>query len=122
MSDGQPAEPVSDSEPTTRQSLAQLAQLLREVEHLDPQVRDKLADLVDELAATLHGEIPLARASHLAESAAQLVRALHDRRDEGPIALARDHLEEAVARAEVDAPVATGVARRLIDLLAELGI
>jgi hypothetical protein len=98
-----------------------LAQLLRQVHHLDDASRRQLADLVDELAAALHGDAPPEHAAHLAGTAADLVRALQGPED-ALLPRARSRFEDAATRAEVEAPVATGVARQIVDLLAELGI
>ena len=65
---------------------------------------------------------PAVEAAHLAESSAHLVEALHRKHHAGLIAAAKERLEEAATRAEAEAPVATGLARRLIDTLANLGI
>ena len=65
---------------------------------------------------------PTVQAEHLAESSTHLVEALHRRHHAGLIAAAKERLEEAASRAEAEAPVATGLARRLIDTLANMGI
>jgi hypothetical protein len=92
------------------------------VRHIGPQARRELADVLDELATEL-AKIPESpQAGHLAESAAHLVDELRGERAEGPLAAAKHRLEEAAARAEAKAPVATGLAFRLVDLLAEIGI
>jgi hypothetical protein len=103
-------------------SLGELARLLREVDHLEPDVRRKLADLVDELEATVHGELDAERAGHVRESVRHLVHAIRAQREEDPVGQAREQLEATVARTAAEAPVATGVARRLIEMLADLGI
>lgn len=109
----QPADPAS--------RLRHLAQRLREADHLDPEAQKSLADILDELSKSLvPGPESSEQHKHLAESAAHLAEALHQQRDTGLIARARRRLEEAAVRAE--APVATGIVRRLIDTLANLGI
>lgn len=120
---------MSELSPTTpppghpvRQQLQELAGLLRGARHLSPQVQQELADLLDELAVELEAAPPSAQADHLAMSAAHVAQELHDRGDEGPLGAAKQRLNEAAARAEAKAPVATGLARRLIDVLADLGI
>jgi len=65
---------------------------------------------------------PAPQAAHLAESSTQLVHALHRKQHAGLIAAAKERLEEAPTRAETEAPVATGLARRLVDALANMGI
>jgi hypothetical protein len=120
---------MAETPPTTppettdaRARLLELAGLLRGARHLSDDDRRELADLVAELATTIDPAAPSPQAAHLAEAAAHLVQALHERHDAGPIAAARRRLEDAAARAEARAPVATGLARRLIDTLADIGI
>lgn len=103
--------------------LQQVADLVRSAHHLGPEAQRALADLVEEmgrdLAATSLAD-PVRQ--QLAESVARLAQALHERHNEGMLAAAKERLAEAAARAEARAPVATGVALRLMDVLANLGI
>jgi hypothetical protein len=115
---GPPAGPAPD--PAAR--LLELAGLVRGADHLAPEARAALAGVLAELAGALGPGGPGPDAAHLAESAAQAARALHEQNQHGLLAAARERLEAAAARAEAKAPVTTGVARRLIDLLAEIGI
>jgi hypothetical protein len=119
-------EPISSPNPNrdavSPTRLEEVVGLLRSSSHIDPQVQQALADLVDELIHSLDPNTPAAQAEHLAESSAHLVQALHRKHHAGLIAAAKDRLEEAATRAEAEAPVATGLARRLIDTLASLGI
>jgi hypothetical protein len=120
-----PEEPPS--EPQTRAqvqaSLHELAQVLREAHHLEPEAQAALADLVDELGKALTPEaIASSETAHLASSAASLGRALHPEQNPGLLSAAKQRLEQATLRAEAEAPVAAGVARRLLDTLANLGI
>src|SRR5829696_2300660 len=108
--------------PPVGERLQELARLLRGSRHLGPQVQRELADLLEELAGELESAAPSAHAEHLAESAAHLAHELHERRGLGPVGAAVQRLNEAAARAEARAPVATGLARRLIDVLADIGI
>lgn len=103
--------------------LHELAQMLRQADHLDPEAQEAVAGLVEELGKALDPtKLPPGEASHLAASVAQLAKALREEQGTGRLAAARDRLEKAILRAEVDAPVATGLARRLIDTLANFGI
>jgi hypothetical protein len=120
MAEQPPTDPPPDQ---VRDRLRELARLLRKARHLDPDAKQELADLVDELGGALHPEaFSSAETAHLADSAAHLAQALSRPGDTGLLDAARERLEKAVARAEAKAPVATGVARRLIDALANLGI
>lgn len=111
----------SPSDPSPR--LRQLAQLLREAHHLDPEAQQSIADILDELSGALGpGSVSSADHAHLAESAAHLVEALHQQKDPGFLASARRRLEAAALRTESEAPVVTGIVRRLIDALANVGI
>jgi hypothetical protein len=103
--------------------LRDLAQRLRATEHLDPETQQELADLLEEMSQTVATHAaPSPELTHLADSTAHLAQALHQEQDAGLLARARERLEEAVVRAETGAPVAAGLARRLIDALSNLGI
>ena len=111
------------AEPSPSVNLHELAQKLREANHLGPEAQSAVADLLEELARALPpaGVAP-AEASHLAESATHLAEALHRRHEAGALATALERFEASVARAQAKAPLATGIARRLIETLANLGI
>jgi uncharacterized coiled-coil DUF342 family protein len=119
------SEPTSDPQ-TVQQfqaSLHDLATTLREAERLEPEAQKTLADLVDELSRTLNTtSLPTAETAQLASSAAQLARSLHQQEPPSLLSAAKQRLEEAASRAEAHAPVATGIAWRLLDTLANLGI
>src|SRR5437764_14440605 len=89
-----------------RASLHELAQELREAHHLEPEAQEALADLVDELGKTL---TPTALASsetaHLATSAANLARTLHQEHSPTLLSAAKQRLEQAALRAETQATV-----------------
>lgn len=115
--------PLPNEPPTTvLDDLREVVPLLREVRHIEPEARQALADLVDELIRVIDPNAPVARTAHLAESSTHLIQVLHRKQHAGLINTAKERLEEAAARAEAEAPVATGLARRLIDALANLGI
>jgi hypothetical protein len=103
-------------------SLHQLAQALRSGNRLTPEAQAFLADLVDELSEAVRPGASSEAAAHLAQSAAGLAHALQTRQSPGVIAAARDRLASAAFRLEAEAPVATGFAQRILDLLANLGI
>lgn len=98
--------------------LHELAELLRATSHLDPAARKELGNLIDELGQALPGVGP----PHLADSTAHLVRALHQRKETSLMNVAKQRLEEAAVRAEAESPLAAGIARRIIDALANWGI
>ena len=104
-------------------NLRELAQELREADHLGPEAQQAIADLLEELAIALPtgAKVP-AETAHLAESASHLAAALHEPQEPGVLANAVERLEASVARAEAKAPMASGIARRLIETLANLGI
>jgi len=102
--------------------IEELARRLREAEHLEPAARAEVAKLLRDLAIALDQPEPSAQAEHLGQSTAQLVQAVKDQHEPGLIEAARDRLEEAIARAEAKAPVATDIVLQLIDVLAGLGI
>lgn len=118
------SEPTSPSPETTERVRADLLKLvprLREAHHIGPEAQEALADLVEELVRLLDPAAPSSQAEHLAETSAHLLQAVRQQHV-GLLASAKDRLEEAAARAEAEAPVATGLARRLVDALAGLGI
>jgi hypothetical protein len=115
--------PGTPSLPEVQARLHDVARLLRESQAIDPQTRQSLAELVDELGAALRStSVDPAEAAHLAQTAAQLAEALHHRHDQGRLAQVRDRLEQTVLAAEARAPFAAGLVRRLLDALANVGI
>lgn len=107
----------------TQAKLRELASTLRTAGQLDPQMQQALADLLDELGAELNpGAEISAHEVHLAEAAHDVAHSVHEHRPRGLITTAKDRLQEAATRVEVDAPVMTGVVNRLVDLLASMGI
>jgi hypothetical protein len=117
-----PAPPRPEAAASVRTQLHEVVPLLRGTRHIEPDVQQALADLVDELIRVMDPNAPAAQAAHLAESSTHLVQALHRKHHAGLITAAKERLEEAATRAEAEAPVATGLARRLIDTLSNLGI
>lgn len=111
-----------ESDPPVADHIEELANRLREAEHLDPEVRAEAASLLGDLAVRLNQPESSAQTQHLAQRTAQLVQAVNDQHEPGMIAAARERLEEAVARAEANAPVATDLVLQLIEVLASLGI
>jgi hypothetical protein len=96
---------------------------LRKAGHLVPQAQRELADLMEELAGVLTtSSAPSADKAHLAESAAHMAQAIQQRQQESGLAAARRRLEESALKAESTAPLATGIVRRILDALANLGI
>jgi hypothetical protein len=121
MSEQPPGGPPVTSE--VEASLHTIARVLREAQPLGPEARRALADLVDELGNVLHSAaVPAPDVSHLADSTTHLIQALHQRHDAGRLARARDRLEQAILSVERQAPVAAGLARRVLDALANVGI
>ncbi len=104
-----------------RADLQQIASRLREAQHLGPEARAELAELVDELAAAVDPAITPPLAAHLSETSEHLAQVLREDRDAGMLAAVRHRLEQTAAQAESRAPVVTGVVRRLIDALAGIG-
>jgi hypothetical protein len=120
MPEQQPhAEP---SAPDIQAKLQELAQLLHDAQHLDPEAQQELADLVADLSRALAGNLSSTETEHLAKSAVHMIQALHEQQDTTYLAAARDRLRAAAVRAEMRAPVATGIVQRLIEVLANLGI
>lgn len=103
--------------------LQELAQLLRSADHLSPEAKAELATLVEELGQSLDpARLSDPARAHLQDHAAHLIEALHGQADEGLLGSAKKRLEETAVRLEAEAPQATGIVRRLIDAIANLGI
>jgi hypothetical protein len=121
MSGPSPADPRGDT--AVRAKLHELAQVLRQADHLGPEAQQSLADLVDELTNALStASLPAGDSAHLAESAGQLARAVQEKHDTSLLTAARDRLEHAALQAEASAPLPAGILRRILDALANLGI
>jgi hypothetical protein len=113
----------SDASNDLEANLHRIAELLRNAEHLSPEAQQSLALLVDDLAAAAKKPSgDAATATHVATTAAHLLEALVQKRDQGMLSAARDRLERTVMSAETQAPMAAGVARRLLDIIAGIGI
>jgi len=103
--------------------LHEVARSLRGSGAVDALSRQTLAELVDELTTALaSATVPPAEVAHLAESTAHLAESLHQQRDRGLLGSARDRFARAVVDVEVHSPVAAGLARQLLDALANVGI
>jgi hypothetical protein len=103
--------------------LNSVAAMLQKSGSIDPESRRVLVDLVDELSQALNAvKAPGEEVSHLAETTAHLAESLHHQQGTGILGKARDRLEMAVSNAEAHAPVAVGLARNLLETLANLGI
>src|SRR5260370_19386853 len=97
--------------------------MLQQSGSLDPEARQVLAELVDELGAALRASnAPPAEVAHLAESAAHLAESLHYHRERGILATAPDRLNAAVLQADAKSPVAAGLARPLLAAPGNIGI
>ncbi len=121
MSEAHP--PALPSVVEVRTHLHTIARLLREVRHLEPEAQELLAELVDELGQVLEAdEVPSSALAHLTECTAQLITAAHRGETDGLLGRARARLDRAVLAAEAEAPTVAGLARRLADTLANLGI
>jgi hypothetical protein len=115
-------EPRSGDE-EVRQMLHAVAQLLRTSPALGMEAQKLLAELIDELGRLLEATpAPSGEMRHLSESVAHLVHAAQEPLHHGLLTSARDRLDKAIVAAEVEAPLAVGLARRLMDALSEIGI
>jgi hypothetical protein len=116
-----PADLPADTNLETK--LHSIAQLLRQADHLSPDAQKALAEIVEELGKALHS-VPVSseETKSLADSTAHLVRALHQRQNQGLLAAARDRMKHAITRVEYQAPFAAQIAGRLLDTLASFGI
>lgn len=118
----EPSPSVSPRGPAVRERLQELARLVRETDHLGPDVQKELADLLEAMAGELAAGPVSPQAEQVAETTVSLARELHEQRVGGPLEAAKQRVIETAARAEAKAPVTTGLALRLVDLLSEIGI
>ena len=94
MSDQLGSDPQSVKQIQT--SLQQLAQGLREAQQLEPEAREDLADLVEELSKTLDpATIPSDETAQLARSTAHLAQLLHQEHNPTLLASAKKRLQDA---------------------------
>src|SRR6266852_1140726 len=106
----EPPSPQPTSSSEVQAGLHAVAQLLRQADHLGPEARQALAGLVDELGSTLiAAPVASAELAHLTDSTTHLVQALREPHNPGLLAAARDRLNAAIVRAEVEAPTAAGL-------------
>jgi hypothetical protein len=121
MAENSASDPLAVPEIQAR--LRDIAGELRQSASLDPAARAALAELLDELTRTLQTEkLPPAELTHLAETTAGLAEALHHQQNEGIVGKAKEGFQRAVRGAEARAPLAVGLARSLLDVLANIGI
>jgi hypothetical protein len=117
------SDPRETQEPGVPADLHRIASLLRQAKHLEPDAQRALAELVDELGRNLEtGREDDPHAAQLATTTATLLQALVHKRDPGLLPAARDRLEQAILSAETQAPMAAGIAQRLLDVLSGIGI
>ena len=103
--------------------LRDVARLLRRAPNLDDDARAAIGELVDELTNVLQSSTLLpAEVALLAETTTHLAESLHHQHDERAVGKARERFEQAVVNAESHAPTVVGLARRLIETLANIGI
>ena len=104
-------------------NLHEIAQRLREAENLDPEAQQALAEVLDELKDQL-GTTPInaAQLEHFRASTSQLLRALERPHEKGLLESSRKKLDQAARSIESEAPLIAGLARRLMEALANIGI
>jgi hypothetical protein len=119
----QPSPPNPPTGSAVQARLQELARVLRQANHLEPEAQQAVANLLAELSRALHPEmLTTAETAQLVESTAGLAEALHQGQAPGPLQAARQRLEKAVLRAEAKAPLLTSIVGRLLDALASIGI
>jgi hypothetical protein len=103
--------------------LHDVAASLRKSGSLDAASQRALSELVQELSKALAAaQLPADELAHLADSTAHFAEVLHHEQGKGPLDKARDRFEGALIKAEAQAPNVVGIARRLLDALANLGV
>jgi hemerythrin-like domain-containing protein len=115
-----PQQPTLD---VVRNRLQAVFAELQSADHLEPETRQALVELIDELNRALAVKpVPPEEVTRLADCTAHLAEALHHQKGEGPLRRAQDRLAEAAAAADARAPVLTGLTRQLLDGLGNMGI
>src|SRR5436190_687617 len=113
MSEQVPTPPLDVAK--VKAELQEVAQRMKNARHLDPAIKQRLMDLLKELEKAIHDTpTPSPELIQVAQSAAQLAKHLHEQEEEGILAAAKDRLQGAIVLAEVEAPLVTNLARRLI--------
>jgi hypothetical protein len=117
-------EPVpASSPPSVAPGLREVAELLRQADHLEPEAQQTLAELVEELGEALAtAPLPAEQSAQLAQTAIHLADAVHRQHTQGVLSAARERLDQAAVGVEARAPFVAGVARRLLEALSNLGI
>jgi len=111
----------SNSSTNAQARLHEVASRLRQGP-LDEGSLRALAALIDELTNTLETQsVPPPEVSRLVERTTTLAASLQGQ-DRGVLGKARDGLEWALVDAEAHAPVAVGLARKVLDTLGNFGI
>jgi Domain of unknown function (DUF4404) len=120
-----PEQPSANSNATAQVQahLHIIALMLRAPHRFGPEAQAALADLVDELGKTLETpDVPSAEVARLSECAAQLAKAVHEEHEPGLLEAARNRYDHAVVAVESQAPTLAGLARRLAEMLSDVGI
>lgn len=105
-----------------QRELQEVAGLLRQSRHLAPSVQQEVANLLEELSRAVGTmAVPSAEMLHVARNAALLAQHLHEP-EPGRLESLYGRMDEALLRAEAKAPLVVGIARRLIDAAADIGI
>jgi hypothetical protein len=113
----------ADAKTQVLRHLHAVSHLLRAAHRLSPEAQALLADLVDELANALESEeVPNDDVAQLTESTSHLVQAVHEKHEPGMLEAAESRLERAVVAVESKAPALASLARRLAEMLSDLGI
>jgi hypothetical protein len=121
MPDSPPPNSAKSAELASR--LDELAVALRSADHLDEASQRALADLVQELGHSFAGtQSSSPAAEHVAETAAHVLQALHNKQPASILTAGKEKLQAAAARLEAEAPLATGLVKRLLEALSDLGI
>lgn len=118
-----PSESSSRSPEEIRAELVSVARRIEALETLTPEIRSRMVTLLDELASLLDQGRTEAEIGHVSRLSLRLRALVDEAQDQESLAgRSRELLEQAAAHAEADAPVLTNVVRRLIDVLADIGI
>jgi hypothetical protein len=113
---------ASSAKAQVQAHLHAISRLLRDMRPLGPEEQALLADFVDELGNALDSpEVSDHEVAALTAGASELMQA-HQQNQPGVLTAAEERLERAAVTVEAKAPALANLARRLAEMLSDLGI
>jgi hypothetical protein len=117
-----PSTPFADPD-EARALLRVVAHLLYQADQLGPEAQRSLGEFLNRYADALEEpKISAEDLTRLTERAFQLAQTIHQGEERGVVTTVRDRLEAAIIAADAEYPTASGIGRRLMETLSNLGI